>query len=67
MFENLRRLRTEAGITCEQMAEYMGLETKSAYSKKELGQTRFTLAEARKVSEILGKSIEDIFYADEAS
>lgn len=67
MFERLRCLRQEKGLTCEQMAEVMGLETKAGYSKKELGRTKFTLAEAKKVSEILGYSIEEIFYANEVS
>lgn len=67
MFERLRELRKEKGLTCEAMAEALGLETKSAYSKKENGNTKFSLDDAKKVSSILGKSIEDIFFTDEVS
>ena len=67
MFEKLRELRQEHGLTCEDMSKVLGLETKAAYSKKELGRTKFTLAEAKQVSDVLGMRIEDIFFADEVS
>ncbi len=67
MFERLRELRKAKGLTCENMAELMGLETKGAYSKKELGQTKFSLEDARKVSIVLGYSVEDIFFENEVS
>lgn len=67
MFERLRGLRKEKGLTCEDMARILGLDTKAAYSKKELGRTKFSLDDARKVSRVLGKSIDDIFFADEVS
>ncbi len=67
MFERLRELRQEHGLTCEDMSKVLGLETKAAYSKKELGRTKFTLAEAKQVSDVLGMRIEDIFFADEVS
>lgn len=62
MFERLRELRIEKGFTCEKMAELMGLETKSAYSKKELGQTKISLEDAKKISDILGYNLYDIFW-----
>ena len=67
MFERLRQIREEKGLTCEQMAEQLGLQTKAGYNKKENGRTKFTLQEAKKVSEILGMSIDDIFFANEVS
>ena len=67
MFERLRQLRRDHGLTCEDMAKILGLETKAAYSKKECGRTKFTLAEAKKVSDVLCMRIEDIFFADEVS
>lgn len=67
MFGKLKRLRKERGLTCQDMAERIGLETKAAYSKKECGRTKFTLNEARIVSEILGCSIDDIFFESEVS
>ena len=63
MFERLRELRKEKGLTCEDMAKLLGLGTKAAYSKKELGRTKFSLEDARKISCILGKDIDDIFLA----
>lgn len=50
MFDNLRKLRKNKGFTCQTMSELMGLETKSAYSKKELGKTKISLDDARKIS-----------------
>ena len=67
MFDNLRKLRKNKGFTCQTMSELMGLETKSAYSKKELGKTKISLDDARKISVILGEKIEDIFFEDEVS
>ena len=67
MFERLRELRKEKGLTCEDMAKLLGLDTKAAYSKKELGRTKFSLDDARQVSRVLGKSIDDIFFTNEVS
>lgn len=67
MFERLRELRKEKGLTCEDMAKLLGLDTKAAYNKKELGRTKFSLDDARKVSRVLGKSIDDIFFTNEVS
>lgn len=66
MFEKLRRMRKEHGLTCQDMADRLGL-TKAAYSKKECGRTKFSLDDARVVSEALGCRIDDIFFADEVS
>ena len=62
MFERLRQIRKERCITCEEMAGELGLQTKSAYSKKERECVPFTLQEAKKISEIFGMSIEEIFF-----
>lgn len=62
MFERLRQIRKEKRITCEEMAEELGLQTKAAYNKKEHGKVKFTLQEAKKISEIFGMSIEEIFF-----
>lgn len=67
MFERLRAIRKERGLTCEDMAKVLGLETRAGYSKKELGQTAFSLKDAKKVSEVLGKSVDEIFFEDEVS
>lgn len=67
MFERLREIRMSKGITCEMMAKALGLQTKSAYSKKELGRTPFSLADAKIISDTLGYSIEEIFFDNEVS
>lgn len=67
MFERLREMREERGITCEAMAKELGLKTKAAYSKKELGRTPFSLKDAKKISEIFGQPIESIFFENEVS
>lgn len=67
MFDKLKEIRTAKGVSCEKMAEVLGLETKSAYSKKENGTVKFTLAEAKKISDFLRMTIEDIFFEDEVS
>ena len=67
MFERLRPIRKAQGLTCEDMAKALGLATKSAYSKKELGHTKFSLDDAKKISDLLGKSVDEIFFEDEVS
>lgn len=64
MYKKLRFLRKKKGYTCAEMANLMGLETKSAYSKKELGKTKISLDDAKKISLILGQDINDIFFAN---
>lgn len=66
MFERLRELRQAKGLTCEQIAEKMGL-TKATYNKKERGIITITLSDAKKIASILDHSIEDIFFAHEVS
>ncbi len=67
MFEKLRELRLEKNISAETLAEVLSLETKAAYYKKEVGSVKFTLVEAKKISDFLGLPIEDIFFAHEVS
>jgi DNA-binding XRE family transcriptional regulator len=65
--EKLRQMREERGLTCEQMAYKLGLQTKSGYNKKEKGRTPFTLKEAKIISDAFGQSIDDIFFPREVS
>lgn len=67
MFEKLRALRNQKGISAETMAEILGLETKAAYYKKEVGSVKFTLAEAKKIADYFELPIEEIFFANEVS
>lgn len=67
MFEKLRKIRNSRNISAEEMAIVLGLETKAAYYKKEAGNVKFTLVEAKKISDYLELPIEEIFFADEVS
>ena len=61
MFKKLQEIRKSQGRTCEQMAQELGC-TKGTYNKKERGQITMTLADAKKISRILDKSIDYIFF-----
>lgn len=61
MLDRLKKLRLESGFSCQQMAEQMGL-TKATYYKKEQGQIKISLFDAKKISNILGHSIDNIFF-----
>lgn len=67
MFEKLKKNRINRNISAEVLAKVLGLETKSAYYKKESGLVKFTLEDAKKLSEFFGLPIEKIFFADEVS
>lgn len=67
MFYNLKQLRKSKDVSCEEMASLLGLETKSAYSKKENGHVRFTLTEAKEISELFEIPIEEIFFTNKVS
>lgn len=67
MFERLRELRKAHGLTCDDMASLLGLATKAAYSKKERGSTKFSLEDAKKISDKFNMSIDEIFFENEVS
>lgn len=67
MFEKLKQIRIERKIDYVKMAEIIGLETGAAYWKKESGKTKFSLEQAKKVSDFLELPIETIFFEDEVS
>jgi putative transcriptional regulator len=67
MFEVLKTLRKEKNITANTMAEILGLETTSAYTKKENGSVKFTLYEAKAISDYFHMPIEKIFFENEVS
>ncbi len=66
MYENLRQLRKQCNISGEEVARILGL-TKATYSKKENGLVKFSLEEAKIISTVLNKSIEEIFFEYEVS
>ncbi len=61
MYEKLRDIRKSRGVTCETMAEILGLKTRSGYSKKETGAIPFSLEEAQIISKYFSLPIESIF------
>lgn len=65
MYINLKRKREEMGFTQEYMASKLGFKTKSAYCMKEKGIRKFTIEEAKIISNILKEKIDDIFSTDE--
>lgn len=67
MFDRLKEIRAREGASCERMALVLGLETKSAYSKKENGDVKFTLVEAKKIADFFNMTIESIFFENEVS
>lgn len=67
MFDKLKQIRAERNITVEQMMGVLSLETKAAYYKKESGSVKFSLDDAKKVSDFIGLPIEDIFFDNEVS
>ena len=63
MYENLRRIRKERGMTCEQMGKVIGIQ-KSTYSKKEHGKVPFTLTDAEKISNFFKIPVQQIFFGN---
>ena len=64
---NLRRLkgiRVEQNLTQEELAKLIKMPI-STYRRKENGESSITLDEAFKISKILGKNIEEIFFTRE--
>jgi len=55
------------GVSAKEMADLLGLKTEAAYYKKESGMIKFSLHEAKKVSERLGLPIDDIFFDKKVS
>lgn len=62
LFIRLRNLRNQKGITAKEMAGILGLKTEAAYYKKESGLIKFSLIEAKIISEKLDMPIEEIFF-----
>lgn len=62
MLERLKELREKKNITVTQMSEMLGYKTAAAYWKKENGMSNINIAEAGKIAEILGCTVDDIFF-----
>ena len=62
----LKGLRVEKRLTQKQMASLIGMPG-SSYSRKENGDNQFTLKEAYKISQVLEKTIDEIFFYNSSS
>lgn len=63
---SVKKFRENQGIKQEEFAKI--IETsKVNYSKKENGNVKFSLDEARKIATYFHKPIEEIFFVDEVS
>lgn len=61
MTRNLRALRELKGMHQTDVADRLGISLHS-YSNKETGKREFTLEEAKKISELFGLPVDDIFF-----
>ncbi|MBV4425935.1 helix-turn-helix transcriptional regulator [Clostridium tyrobutyricum] len=66
MYKKLRELRIKHNISGVEMAKFLNI-TKASYSKKELGSVKFSLNEAKLISDKFNRSIEDIFFENKVS
>ncbi len=67
MHEKLRFIRNKSKVPAKEMADLLNLKTEAAYYKKESGHIKFSLSEAKKISEKFGMPIEEIFFDNEVS
>ena len=67
VFVKLREVRNQKKISAKEMAKALELKTEAAYYKKESGLIRFSLDEAKIVSEKLGIPIEALFFENNVS
>jgi len=59
--DNLKRIRKKNGITQKEMAERMGI-SESFYCQLEGGKRKLTVDYAFRITEILEKSLDEIFF-----
>lgn len=62
MRSKLKILREQAGLTQHQMAIKLGYKYTSGYNQLETGKRRIDINVAKKISEILKKPLEEIFF-----
>jgi DNA-binding XRE family transcriptional regulator len=61
MSKNLKVLREAKGITQTETAQCLGISLHS-YCNKENGKVDFTMSEAKKLSDLFGLTIDEIFF-----
>lgn len=62
MYSTLKKIRIDNKLTLLQMSELLGYNSPNAYSRKEKGERKFTIDEARTISLFFKLPIEDIFF-----
>jgi putative transcriptional regulator len=62
MRHKLRMARQAKGITQTFMAKQLGYKTVSGYNNIEMGRTKPSLENAKKIAEILGENIDELFF-----
>lgn len=66
MFYKVRKKRLEKNLKCADVAELINV-TKATYSKKEKGNIKFSLEEAKIISEKFKMPIEELFFDNKIS
>ena len=64
MREQLRKLRIEKGLSVEDAASMVGISP-SHYYKIEQGRRNPTIAVARRIADVLGSTVDALFFASE--
>ncbi|EDT75865.1 MULTISPECIES: helix-turn-helix transcriptional regulator [Clostridium] len=67
MYDKLKKVREERGITQDIMASLLGYKHKSGYSKLELGERKMSVEQAKIISDFFGMSIDDIFFENKVN
>lgn len=62
MCEKLKKLRQNNNVPTKKLLNALGLKSFSAYYKKESGRLRFSLMEAKIISDFFKMPIEEIFF-----
>lgn len=62
----IRRLREQRKLRQQDMADILGMSV-STYSKKENGDLRFSLKDAKVISDYFHESMESLFFTDDIS
>lgn len=57
----LKALRVEHDLTQEELGHTLGIH-EATYNRKELGMNQFTLKEARVISQLFKKTVDEIFF-----
>ncbi len=62
----VKEIRLNSNVKQEKMAEILDMSVAN-YSKKENGYLKWTITEAKKIADFFGKTMDEIFFANEVS